>query len=216
MTDRAASPRPGRGRGTARPVGVYEPEPDVKAAVDGLEVAFIGDDDRRRTFSFAHLPLRELHPELAAGFAERVGPQGATRTLASAIGLWGILVRFMVFLDSLPDSPRDVRLLTPSHVDGFYRHRLAAIREQWARRERHQTILILGELPSRDQLNHEMLRISCVSQTRLRRGDGRFFNFQACAAWPDSQVQSRRRISRIGASLTSGFVGRPSPWPSSQ
>ncbi|PPJ25648.1 hypothetical protein C5F51_22750 [Nocardia nova] len=117
-----------RGRGSTRagrpatlPEGVYEPpRPEQTRA---LVVAFHGEDGRSRDFGFAELPLPQWHSVLAQALSERIGPQGARRTHASARSSWASLVRFVRFLAALPEPPATPAALTIEHLDRFRAHR---------------------------------------------------------------------------------------------
>ena len=120
-------PKTGRGRPTARPDGFYRPDPaagPVRAADGSLQVAFAGEDGRAVTYFFAGLPLPGMHEDLAAAFAERTGPAGARRTLASARVTWQATAGMLRFLAGLKRPPQDLAALTRSHLERFRRHRL--------------------------------------------------------------------------------------------
>jgi hypothetical protein len=74
----------------------------VVSTATGLTVAFRGEDGRSKVFAVAELPLPGWHVSLAAAFAQRVGPAGSRRTLASAASSWTVLRRLVRFLDGLP------------------------------------------------------------------------------------------------------------------
>jgi len=86
-------------------------------------VLFHGDDERRRIFEFARLPLPGWHEELAAAFAERTGPGGGLRTAEAAGTGWGALGRLVRFLAALPDSPARPGQLTREHLQAFHDQR---------------------------------------------------------------------------------------------
>lgn len=72
------------------------------------------------------LPLPGWHEVLAAAFAERTGPGGGMRTLASARSAWGSLTRLARFLGDLPDAPQQPCHLTREHLDSFRARRMAS------------------------------------------------------------------------------------------
>jgi hypothetical protein len=63
--------------------GIAAAEGSAGPGADRL-VSFHGEDGRQAVFEFAGLPLPDWHEALAAGLAERTGPAGGLRTLASA------------------------------------------------------------------------------------------------------------------------------------
>ncbi|MFJ8973488.1 hypothetical protein ACIRJ3_29760 [Streptomyces anulatus] len=104
--------RPGRGRSAALPSGPYEPPPAVRPTPAGVEVAFEGEDGRRRVFSLAALPLPGWHEDLAAAEAVRFGPTGTCRTLHSAEHVHHsarLLLTSLATLDEPPATPGDLR-----------------------------------------------------------------------------------------------------------
>lgn len=128
MTEVTVPARPrrtGRGRVAVQPDGLYVPAPRVgRDSGDQFTVEFCGEDGRSRVFRFAGRPCPGLHADLACAFEARVGPAGTRRTLASAISLWGALVRFLGFLGALRAPPSSVLALRPRHLDRFGLHRL--------------------------------------------------------------------------------------------
>ena len=120
-------PKTGRGRPAARPEGFYRPDPPagpVRAADGSLQVAFAGEDGRTFLYSFARLPLRGMHEQLAVAFAARTGPTGGRRTLASARVTWQAITGMLRFLAALPHPPAGLAGLTRSHLERLRRHRL--------------------------------------------------------------------------------------------
>jgi hypothetical protein len=160
--------RPGRGRGAARPDGLYEPAPEVRSRPEGVEVRFVGDDDRERVYSFATLPLPGLHREFAGALEERIGSAvGSRRTLASANCVWQAVSRFVVWLASLPRPPATIAGLRASHFERFLRHRMVTTKEVYAVRDFKEVLLFVGSIPSRDRLEP---RLSALLD---RRGNAR-------------------------------------------
>jgi hypothetical protein len=90
-----------------------------------LVVSFHGEDGRQTLFCFAGLPLPGWHQALAGALAERTGPAGGLRTLASAGHCWTVMKRLVRFLASHPDAPAAPGGLTRAHMEAFLRHRAA-------------------------------------------------------------------------------------------
>lgn len=109
----------GPGRASALPAGGYERTAPVAVSGGRTAVAFHGDDGRHRVFDFSGLPLPGWHEPLAGAFAERTGPGGGLRTLASARGCWESLGRTVRFLAGLPDAPRQPCDLALDHLGLF-------------------------------------------------------------------------------------------------
>ena len=113
-----------RGRPATSPNGSYEPGVDtVTAERSGparLTVNFCGEDDRQCAFDVGALPLPGWHEALAQGWANRIGPQGSLRTLASALGTWYVLGRFMRFMAQRVKPPATPAELTRADVEAFY------------------------------------------------------------------------------------------------
>ncbi len=139
MTDdatiRSRPPRAGRGRPSAMPSGLYEPEPTAERAARTLLVAFHGEDDRSKTFDFSSLPLPALSADFAVAFAARTGAVGGLRTLNSANISFTIHRRFLLFLTTLKNPPHDLAALTPRHLERYRFHRMEAVNELTAERE---------------------------------------------------------------------------------
>lgn len=107
-----APSRPGRGRSAALPLGPYEPPPAVRPTPAGVEVAFEGEDGRRKVFSLASLPLPGWHEDLAVAEAARFGPTGTCRTLHSAEHVHNaarLLLTSLAELDEPPSAAGDLR-----------------------------------------------------------------------------------------------------------
>ena len=125
--ERTCLPPTGRGRPAAWPDGFYQPDLPCGPVRDGdgaLRVAFAGEDGRTRIYSFAGLPLPGMHEDLAAAFAQRTGPAGTRRTLASANFTWFKLGGMLRFLAGLPRPPQDPAALRRSDLERLRRHRL--------------------------------------------------------------------------------------------
>jgi hypothetical protein len=139
------------------PDSSYEPPPPVARTDTGLDVPFVGEDGRRTVFRVGRLPLPGWHAPLAEAFAERVGPAGTRRTLSSAAASWGVLGRFVRFLDSLPQPPATPRELTAVQVDAYLRHRVRSPLGQRAWDELIELRLLAGQPPLRDLVDAKVL-----------------------------------------------------------
>jgi hypothetical protein len=113
-----------RGRPTTLPDGLYEPSIDpVMADRWGparLLVNFRGEDGREHAFDVSALPLPGWHEALAEAWAKRIGPEGSLRTLASALGTWYVLARFMRFMAQRLKPPAIPAELTRADIEAFY------------------------------------------------------------------------------------------------
>jgi hypothetical protein len=114
-----------RGRPTTLPDGLYEPNIDTATAdrsgPAGLIVNFRGEDGREYSFDISALPLSGWHEALAEAWAKRIGPEGSLRTLASSLGTWYVIARFMRFLAERPKPPATPAQLTRADIEAFYR-----------------------------------------------------------------------------------------------
>ena len=156
----------GRGRTYAgRPAilpaqGYAGPEAAVAAelpAGTGQEVRFHGEDGRGAVFSFAGLPLPGWHHPLAVALAERTGPTGGLRTLASANGAWAITKRLLRFLALQPERPFSPADLTRADMERFLRHRSATIGSTGAWGEVRHAGRLLASLPAESRANQDVL-----------------------------------------------------------
>ncbi len=180
-----------------------------------MVVAFHGEDRRRGDFDISTLPLPGWHSALAVAFAERVGPSGAIRTVASARNVWFTLVRFMRFLAALPEPPATVAGLTVQHLDAFRKHRMARVGDPaWmefrsiALLMRNQVISDLLSTEVRDHLSRRQ------DQWRLRPKPGysdRELNALIRAARAD--VDAIRQRIRTGWDLANRHRHKPSDVP---
>jgi hypothetical protein len=113
-----------RGRPATLPDGLYEPSIDPATAERsgpaGLIVNFRGEDGREHAFDVSALPLPGWHEALAEAWAKRVGPEGSLRTLASALGTWYVLTRFMRFMAQRLKPPATPAELTRADIEAFY------------------------------------------------------------------------------------------------
>lgn len=109
------------------PDGDYLPARAPTVSPPNMVVTFHGEDGRAKDFDVSTLPLPGWHPAPAAAFAERVGPSGTIRTVASAQSVWSMLLRFMRFLAALPEPPATVSALTVKHLESFREHRIGRI-----------------------------------------------------------------------------------------
>lgn len=117
---------------------------------------FHGEDGRQKGFSFAGLPLPGWHQALAAGLAERTGPAGGLRTLASASTCWAVMKRLVRFLASQPHAPAAPASLTRAHIEEFLRHRSATIGRPSAWGEVRSAGWLLASMPARHRVRQEV------------------------------------------------------------
>jgi hypothetical protein len=124
-------------RGTTRaghpalqPTGGYDPP--TTSHTSGLTVEFAGEDGRLWTFQVGDLPLEGWHVVLADAWRSRVGEDGTLRTLASAIGAWNTVARFIRFLASLDRPPAGPSQLTGEHLAVFVAHRENTLASVWS------------------------------------------------------------------------------------
>jgi hypothetical protein len=132
------------GRPATVPGSGYEPPVEVITTAVGPAVEFTGDDGRNHAFAIGDLPLPGWHTAMAAAFAERVGPTGSRRTLASATVVWDVLRRFVRFLATLPQPPAVPQQLSAADVDTYMRHRVRAVGASWAWQELIDLRLLFG------------------------------------------------------------------------
>jgi len=151
-----AAARTGRGRRSPLPSGGYQRPPAARAGAGGAEVAFTGDDGRRGVFRFAGLPVPGWHESAAAAFADRTGPGGGLRTLASASAAWQVTARFLRFLASQQPQPAGPGSLRAAHLDLFRAARAAAAGPAAGLRELRQVLALLGQEPLRSLLCPEV------------------------------------------------------------
>jgi hypothetical protein len=156
VTTVARQARTGPGRRSPLPAAGYQPPPPARRGAGGPEVAFTGDDGRRRVFRFTGLPVAGWHEPLAAAFAARTGPAGQLRTLASALSAWGVLCRFLRFLVAQRPVPGDPARLRAAHLDRFRAHRAATVTPAGTLREMRQLLALLGQEPLRGSLAGEV------------------------------------------------------------
>jgi len=138
------------------PAGSYQAPAPARTGLRGPEVAFEGDDGRRRVFGFAGLPAAGWHEPLAAAFAARTGPGGQLRTLASAVCAWGTAGRFLRFAASQQPVPANPGMLQAAHLDRFHAHRAATLTPPAALRDLRQLLALLGQEPLRGSLAAEV------------------------------------------------------------
>src|SRR6266545_71302 len=175
MRPASGLPKTGRGRQTPQPDGFYTPDPPVHPATDahgGVQVSFAGEDGRTRIYSFATLPLPGMHADLASAFAERIGPTGGRRTLASANITWGAVSRMLRFLADLPRPPRNLPTLTRSHLERLRRHRLLTSQELPVVNEMTELFLLLQRADREyDQIVRAARRRVVQIRDRIRAGE---------------------------------------------
>ena len=139
--------RTGPGRPSALPPGPYSSPEPVRHDGAGAEVAFTGDDGRRRVFGTAELALPGWRAPVAAAFAARTGINGGLRTLASAESTWQAIRRFVSFLSLLlppPSSPGD---LTAPHLCAFHAEKSRTMSMRGALAELRRVLLLLEQAP---------------------------------------------------------------------
>jgi len=149
--------RPGRGRVAAQPQGMYVPQQRPSPTDQGgLVISFHGEDGRTARFDLTDLPCPQLHEALAAAFAARTGPTGARRTQASARSVWGVLKRFLSFLESLPRPPAGIQSLRVRHLDRFRLARLASVNPNSVAGELGEIRMLLAEDVLKDVLHAQL------------------------------------------------------------
>jgi hypothetical protein len=120
-------------------------------------VAFEGEDSRRAVFSFAGLPLRGWHQGLAVALADRTGPSGGLRTLASANTTWAVVKRLLRFLAVQPDSPARPADLTPGHLQRFVTARSSTAGSWAGWHELRSAGWLLARMPAGDRAGPDAL-----------------------------------------------------------
>jgi hypothetical protein len=143
----------------------------VVATAAGLAVDFRGEDGRGKVFPVGELPLPGWHSWLGAAFAQRVGPSGTRRTLASAASSWTIVQRLVRFLAGLPDPPATPAVLTAAQVDAYMRHRVRAV-GPWAWEELTEVRLLLRQPALREHLGPAVLNYLARRVDKRRRLPG--------------------------------------------
>ncbi|KJS53500.1 hypothetical protein VM98_24930 [Streptomyces rubellomurinus subsp. indigoferus] len=207
--------RPGTGRTSAMPQGPYAPEETGAEATQSLTVVVNGEDGRRGEYDFATLPFPAFHAEFAAAFAARTGPTGSLRTRASADTAFGILRRFLAFMETLAHPPTSLGQLTVRHLERFRMHRLEGNIEATAVGDLMGIRLLLREVTPFDVLSEEIRdwagRPGLSRQSRNRGGlpgysDREFRDLMAAAR--SEAVAIRDRI-RKGERLLAAFRTNP-------
>ncbi|MFE6155516.1 hypothetical protein [Streptomyces sp. NPDC057889] len=122
----------------------------------GPVVEFFGEDGRRATYSFADLPCPELHADLAAAWARRIGATGQLRFRAAADHCWAVLGRLMRWLGELKRPPRTFRGLTLSHLRRFDQHRRMTVQAGTVGMEMTQIAALLKEVEPAELLREEV------------------------------------------------------------
>src|ERR1700682_6415577 len=135
-----------RGLPSPRPDGGYEPPPLVTETPAGVEVAVIGEDARRRTFTTHDLPLPLWHQQLAHAFARCTGPHGTLRTPGSAAHVWFALRVFLNSLNSMADKPRTPEKLTTRHLERYLLERRGAVRPITVAKQLRSVRLVLRQV----------------------------------------------------------------------
>jgi hypothetical protein len=151
-----------RGLPAAVPDGLYEPNSDPATAdrsgPAGHVVNFRGEDNREYRFDISALPLPGWHDALAEAWAIRIGPDGSLRTLASALGSWYVIVRFMRFLAERPKPPATPDQLTRADIDAF--HTRDDGPRTSGRDEMRRVALLLGVSPLRELISADVSELS--------------------------------------------------------
>ncbi len=161
-------PRPRKGRATLMPEGPYEPITTRAEAAATLKVHFTGEDGRQSAYDFAELPFPAFHAELASAWAQRTGPTGALRTLASANTAFGCLRRFLTFMESLAHPPKTLGELTVRHLERFRMHRLEGNQERTALHDLMEVRATLRLVVPFDVFSEDLREF--LQQPGLRRG----------------------------------------------
>ncbi|MCI4657320.1 hypothetical protein [Cryobacterium zhongshanensis] len=102
------------------PTGPYEATQRIRETLGVLELDFVGNDNRQKTYRATSWPLSELHRPFIEGIAAATGYKGTCRTERSATNLWTYTRRFLNYLDGIPDPPRQIRDISGDHIRGFY------------------------------------------------------------------------------------------------
>jgi hypothetical protein len=139
--------RTGPGRPSVLPHGPYSPPEPVRHGESGAEVAFTGDDGRRRAFDTAELALPGWRAPVAAALAARTGTTGGLRTLASAEGTWQTTRRFVSFLSLQQPPPSSPGDLTAAHLDAFHAGKSRTMSRRGALAELRRVLLLLEQQP---------------------------------------------------------------------
>lgn len=200
----------GPGRRAALPRQPYTGGPIPAGGADGLLVPFEGDDGRRWVFDAGVFALSGWQHDLAAGFAERTGPAGGLRTLASARTAWESLSRWMRFLATLPHPPLGPGELELAHAEAFQG------RSQGTYRASHDLLeirMLLGTAAFRPLVDE---RIAVALQRRPVRpkwgvpgySTGEFERLIAAARADTARIRDRIRAGRM---LADGAEDRPGP-----
>ncbi|MFE1830173.1 hypothetical protein [Streptomyces yangpuensis] len=214
QTARAA--RPGKGRPSAMPEGLYEA--DTPRALDAkpLTVAFAGEDGRHWTYDFAILPFPAFHAAMASAFAARIGATGALRTQASADTNYGSIRRFLAFLASLAYPPKTLSDLTVRQLERFRVHRLESSSAQTAQQDLMYVRLTLRHVPPFDVLPqdlHDYLAAPGPGRKRKRGGGVPGYSdreFRDLMAAVRGEVATIRDRIRKGERLLETFRTTPS------
>ena len=149
--------RTGPGRPSALPPGPYSSPEPVRPGEAGAEVAFTGDDGRRRVFDTAELALPGWRAPVAAAFAARTGITGGLRTLASAEGTWQTARRFTGFLSLQVPPTSSPGGLTAAHLDAFHAEKSRTMSRRGALAELRRALLLLEQPPLKDVLAPDVI-----------------------------------------------------------
>ncbi|WP_157124495.1 hypothetical protein [Nocardia pseudovaccinii] len=103
------------------------------------------------------LPLPGWHEALAAALHARIGPAGRRRTVASVQDIWVRLVRFVRFLDGLPDAPARPQDLVVAQVIAFEQARAASTKQRYVWADVREVGKLLSAAPLRKLVAQEVL-----------------------------------------------------------
>jgi hypothetical protein len=103
----------------ALPDAHYDPPAAVTVASTGLTVRFEGEDGREMDLPVQRLPLSGWHPVIATAIEARVGLSGTRRTVSSVHQVWSPVGRLLRFLNTQPEPPAELRMLTTVHLAAF-------------------------------------------------------------------------------------------------
>lgn len=129
------------------PDGYYQPDVTEQSAGDPPVVRFYGEDNRTAHYSFARLPCPELHADLAAAWAARIGPVGQVRTRSGADNGWITLQRFLRFLGDLPQPPACLDRVTVANLEHYRALQLKRTTPTCVTQQMAAVKLILRHLP---------------------------------------------------------------------
>lgn len=203
------------GRSSALPGGHYDPPPLVISAETTTAVKFHGEDGRQFEYRIDRFPLSDWHQPLASAWATRIGPSGGLRTLSSTKHAWGILGRFMRFLDEMPWPPRTPSSLMPQHIDSYYRQLAQRTNRRRAGIELRSLSLIFALAPLRElipstTLDRMKVKVfgSGLQQGTSGYSDAEFSQILAAARTDIRALQQRLEAPPDAEAVTTLQTGR--------